>query len=491
MNDLTHISLFTGIGGFDLAAGWAGFRTIAMCEIDPFCQEVLAARFGAVVANSQHAGLHGPARGNRGSESGKGRAQEPGSVEQPTGSDSQPELQDKARFGAVADAMRPRAGEHEAHIRQGRKAQGRVRTDTDDSQVGAVADTDTRRLMDSINAGERGERSGEEQSAGHQRPVLIPDIRDFDGTRFRGATLLTGGFPCQPFSHAGKRRGKEDDRHLWPEMLRVISEAKPAWIVGENVSGLASMVAFGEKLPVDAKRYSQDEMAAEREAMGEVREQVGRGILDEIVESLEAVGYEVLPLVIPACAREACHQRDRIWVIAHRNDGGQPRNIREAIPRREDSPIADPESGGRNQGGHRLRRQGAPEGHPHAPQDHLLGGDGGRGDGDTPRLRRALQTARPDSDAPDTKLRGCQQESRRARVLPTTTGEEEDEASCYISWGTPWIEVATRFCRVDDGLPSWVHARRVARLKALGNAIVPQVACQIIKAIAEIELGQA
>jgi len=94
-------------------------------------------------------------------------------------------------------------------------------------------------------------------------------------------TLITGGFPCQPVSVAGKQRGKEDDRWLWPEMLRVIKEVRPVWVVAENVAGLIRM-----------------------------------GI-DDCISDLENIGYTVEPYLIPACAVNAPHRRDRIFIVAH------------------------------------------------------------------------------------------------------------------------------------------------------------------------------
>ena len=95
--------------------------------------------------------------------------------------------------------------------------------------------------------------------------------------------LLTGGFPCQPFSVAGQQRGKDDDRYLWPEMLRVIRETRPRWIIGENVAGIINLA------------------------------------LDEVCASLEVEGYEVQPVIIPACAVNAPHRRDRVWILSYNN----------------------------------------------------------------------------------------------------------------------------------------------------------------------------
>lgn len=158
---MRHASLFSGIGGFDLAAEWIGWENVFQVEKDKFCQKVLAKNFPNVT-----------------------------------------------RYG---------------------------------------------------------------------------DIKEFDGTKYRGTIdIITGGFPCQPFSVAGKRKGKEDDRYLWPEMLRVIDEIKPMYIVGENVSGAMSMV-------------------------------------DEIWSSLECRGYTTQPLSIEAACIGANHKRERLWFVAYSN----------------------------------------------------------------------------------------------------------------------------------------------------------------------------
>ena len=116
--------------------------------------------------------------------------------------------------------------------------------------------------------------------------ISYNDITKTDFTIHNGAIdIISGGFPCQPYSSAGKRLGKEDKRHLWPEMLRAIREIQPSWVVGENVRGLTNWN--------------------------------GGLVFDEVQTELEIEGYEVLPFLLPACAVNAPHRRDRIWFIAY------------------------------------------------------------------------------------------------------------------------------------------------------------------------------
>ncbi len=107
------------------------------------------------------------------------------------------------------------------------------------------------------------------------------DIREVGSHNLERVDLICGGFPCQPFSVAGKRAGKKDNRYLWPEMFRVIQELKPTWVFGENVVGIINMV------------------------------------LDDVLFELEGEGYETSTLIIPACAVNAPHRRDRVWIVAH------------------------------------------------------------------------------------------------------------------------------------------------------------------------------
>ena len=141
------------------------------------------------------------------------------------------------------------------------------------------------------------------------------DITKTDFTPWRGKIdVLTAGFPCQPFSLAGQRRGADDDRYLWPEALRAIREVQPSWFVGENVAALVTMVQPGEDVALGRTDDIFEENYIYR------KEQ--RFTLDEICEGLEREGYAVQPFVIPACAVGAPHRRDRIWIVANRADAG-------------------------------------------------------------------------------------------------------------------------------------------------------------------------
>jgi DNA (cytosine-5)-methyltransferase 1 len=124
----------------------------------------------------------------------------------------------------------------------------------------------------------------------HHFPKAQPhgDITKTDFTIYRGqCDIVTGGFPCQPYSVAGKQKGNEDERHLWPEMLRAIREIQPSFIVGENVGGLVSWN--------------------------------GGLVFEQVQSELEAEGYEVQSFILPAAGVGAIHRRDRVWVVAYNN----------------------------------------------------------------------------------------------------------------------------------------------------------------------------
>ena len=139
------------------------------------------------------------------------------------------------------------------------------------------------------------------------------DITKTDFTKWHGKVdVLTGGFPCQPFSLAGRRKGADDNRYLWPQMLRAIRQIHPTWVVGENVNGIKTMVESCQVTQMGRTDYLFEENYLYREE--------SRFTLDKICADLEAEGYSVQPIVIPACAIGAPHRRDRVWIVAHRSD---------------------------------------------------------------------------------------------------------------------------------------------------------------------------
>ena len=140
------------------------------------------------------------------------------------------------------------------------------------------------------------------------------DVTTTDFSEFRGkVTVLTGGFPCQPFSYAGKRRGSEDDRYLWPYMLNCINQVRPTWFIGENVAGITTMVFPSE----DVKVGEQADLFGEGDGY-EIYEKREKYVLGEIYGNLENIGYSVQTFIVPACAVGAPHRRDRIFIVAHR-----------------------------------------------------------------------------------------------------------------------------------------------------------------------------
>ena len=163
-------------------------------------------------------------------------------------------------------------------------------------------------------------------NAYHHRDIKTLTVEKIDyetkkrfGNDWReNGVIITGGFPCQPFSLAGKRNGTEDNRYLWPEMFRIIKELQPDWVVAENVAGITSMVFQGEVSEVG--NYS--DLFNENNKVYELRQEY---VLHRIIQDIESEGYEVQPFIIPAAAVGASHKRDRIWIIANTNSKGLQR----------------------------------------------------------------------------------------------------------------------------------------------------------------------
>lgn len=247
---MKHLDLFSGVGGFALAAQWAGIETVAFCEIDKFCHKVLNKNFPGIPIHN--------------------------------------------------------------------------------------------------------------------------DIKTLNGEAYAGIDLITGGYPCQPFSVAGSQKAQDDSRHLWPEMCRVIAQAKPTWVICENVYGHISLG------------------------------------LDCVLHDMEALGYTCQPFVIPALSTGANHNRDRVFIVAYSASNG----------------------------------------------------------------RNEVSTAGSNEAANDNSPRWSEESRNHERRSGLRFG---------MDWrsGTPWGWGAEPpALRVDDGIPN-----RMDRCKSLGNAIVPQVAYEILRCI--------
>lgn len=282
---------------------------------------------------------------------------------------------------------------------------------------------------------------------------IVDDIRDYKPKK-DAADIICGGFPCQPFSSAGKRKGKEDDRFLWPEMLRVIREVQPTWVVGENVAGILSMD--------------------------------GGVVFEEICASLEDEGYAVQSFIIPAISQGAPHRRDRVWIVGYSEHNGRNAAAKQGSfgkaegagrlcePKRPDTSYGD------------VREFVADTGHP-KPQGRIQSKaidnrSSTKGEQTISKPASSVCNApNAQSKRMEGKWASCKQESQ--------PHAEKWLSGCNYKgvWQTSWYEVATRLCRVDDGLPSWVDRHRTARLKALGNAIVPQVAYQIFEQLDNLQ----
>ena len=269
------------------------------------------------------------------------------------------------------------------------------------------------------------------------------DVRTLTGGDVGRADLICGGFPCQPWSYAGKRRGTSDDRDLWPEMLRVVAEVRPRWVLGENVAGFVS------------------------EPMG----------LDRCVADLEAEGYEVRPFMVPACAVGAPHRRDRIWIVAHAPDVRGP-----AIKRGEPDGAGELLDGVAPDAERQRLRALRPGG--------ALGEKGAAESGEAERQRVRADDrpmGEPITDAPSP--RPSDGTDRTERPAPLAGELERPDRR----------QPQPQFRRVDDGTAGWLDGRavpplvargvpnRVQRLRALGNSVVPQVVEAIGRAIMSAE----
>lgn len=370
---MTHASLFSGIGGFDLAAHWAGIENVFACEIDEFCRKVLAKRF--------------------------------------------------------------------------------------------------------------------------PNTTLYKDIKETKFEQYCGTIdIISGGFPCQPFSTAGKRAGTADNRYLWGEMLRVVREIKPRWVIAENVRGLTNIA--------DGSTF------------------------ETVCNDLEISGYEVQPFIIPALSVGAPHRRERVWIVAHANNRSRPQQKVSArgsvyeMCNRGDISGNPPHSNSRGlerteekrgQGEYALRSDfGVTDSNDNQQEQPKCDNETGRcsseswqgngigtglgGEfGDSPERVGTVGRGAEELPAPnaaDSKIKRLVRSDRaQLRGLCATEHYRGQE------WPEKWIEALTRIYGMDDGLPGGMDGlnerykdrSRKFRIKAMGNAIVPQIAHLIFNAILEVE----
>ena len=295
------------------------------------------------------------------------------------------------------------------------------------------------------------------------------DIRNVKGSNY-AADIVSGGFPCQPFSVAGKRRGQDDDRYLWDETIRVVAETKPKWFVGENVEGIIN---------------------------------INNGlVLRQVQTDLEKEGFQVQCLVIPASGIGAWHQRKRVWIIANSstvrrsdtstyNSQNEPKelskkNVKFSIKSSLSSDVPNSNS--------RLRRGRRTEQESRANEIWRFY---------TPKEKQTEQHIRSKAVGCDALLReknvlhtiskGLERHrehnTMEERIFRQHTNEITNSNSKRKSWKT-WWQTQSELCGVPHGISYELDKDRSNRIKALGNSIVPQIAYEIGKAIVDAEISQ-
>ena len=327
--------------------------------------------------------------------------------------------------------------------------------------------------------------------------VSYEDITKTDFSEWRGRIdVLTGGFPCQPFSYAGKRGGRDDDRYLWPEMLRVIGEVRPAWVVGENVAGITTMVEGG----VCADLGGSPTLFGEGDDIHEYALRQSFTI-ERICRDLERVGYSVQPVLVPAAAVGAPHRRDRVFILANvadpdrGNDAGKAGGYEgesraERVQERDEirkpgiADIVRPEGAGTS-----------------ADTQDVLGDGGGIGYGGKFGRRSFPESGNGyrEDDVSDTVRTRCKRKNEsgscetRERVClrGNFAGYDCEDLLPENRWAE--FPTISPVHRGNDGLPfpldnlTLPPARwRAESLKSHGNAIVPQVMYRIFQAIEQV-----
>jgi DNA (cytosine-5)-methyltransferase 1 len=315
--------------------------------------------------------------------------------------------------------------------------------------------------------------------------ISYHDITKTDFTIHRGKIdILTGGFPCQPYSSAGKRKGKEDERHLWPQMLRAIREIQPRWVVGENVLGLVNWS--------------------------------GGLVFHEVQADLEAAGYEVWPYVLPAASVGSCpHRRDRVWFVAFNTTVLRSAEVGRICERQNNESIGICSKITPHPHGVRLQQR---------KNSGEMGGGQAKMGGQGSEFTNAIETNGEAANAPHPNGNGFNQRNGNDEKQPseggfnalsnadTGNGDGDvadtdgirlrgesngigksrftNEAGKIGNWQN--FPTQSPICSRNDGLSSQLDNITFSKwrnesIKAAGNAIVPQVVLQIFKAIQQYE----
>ena len=328
------------------------------------------------------------------------------------------------------------------------------------------------------------------------------DITTTDFSEWRGrVNVLTGGFPCQPFSCAGKRRGAEDDRYLWPHMHRCINEVQPDWFIGENVAGILTMVEQGDV----SKMASQAALFDEGDTIHGYQYRA-TFTLERICRDVEADGYEVFPVLIPACSVGAPHRRDRVFIVGRRIDAdtacsGSTSQGTDAASTRQGSKILSGQAGR----GERYAPVGN-HGLSSVPRN-ATDTDGDRG----LQVHEHLEPEQPngaefigngwqwdvaDSESERSGGLRIESEEERSRMRHVVFGNGCRLRRTPDEIGSRWriFPSVAPIHRGNDGLPFDVDDLTISfpkwrneSVKAYGNAIVPQVMYEIMRAIQQVE----
>ena len=257
---------------------------------------------------------------------------------------------------------------------------------------------------------------------------IISDIRTVKGEDYEtdGVTIVSGGFPCQPFSQAGKRKGTDDDRYLWDETLRVVTETKPRWFIGENVDGLVNI---------------QDGM-----------------VLRQVQDDLEKEGFQVQCLVVPASGIGAWHQRKRVWIIGH--------NVSNTI-----GELSDGCSGTTR--------------HSESELKGMVSDEAKNWNKVWSKTERCDQQTGLRGNVSDTTVKGLERHGSQSSDLQESK-ERQNNSDRGSQGQHTWWQTESKLRGIPHGISYELDKDRANRIKALGNSIVPQIAYQLFKSIVTV-----